>query len=695
MALQTRTMTKEEHDALFYSGRDCRAYEFMGAHPMTVDGQEGYHFSVFAPNAVEVAVMGEFNGWSRNANVMQRDEQGIWHLFIPGVKQYDAYKYAIRTQDGQDYDKSDPYAFHSETRPGNASKAYDLSGYTWHDDNWLKWRGAHLPYTSPVNIYEVHMGSWKRNPDGSFYSYRQLADELVPYVKEMGYTHIECMPLTEHPFDGSWGYQVTGYFSATSRYGTPHDLMYFVDKCHEAGLGVIMDWVPAHFPKDGHGLVEFDGSYLYEYSDPLKMEHKEWGTRVFDYGKVSVRNLLFSSAMFWVDQFHIDGLRVDAVASMLYLDYNRSGEWRPNIYGGRENLEAVDFLRLLNEFVLTDHPDVMMIAEESTAWPMVTKPGAVGGLGFNFKWNMGWMNDMLCYVSADPFFRKDMHDKVTFSFMYAFSENYILPLSHDEVVPGKRSLIDKMPEPYENKFAYLRTLYGYMMAHPGKKMLFMGGEFAQFSEWSEARELDWMLLDYEAHRQMKTYVKALNALYLANKPLWENDMDWQGFEWISHDDNRNNIIAFRRIATDGSDLICVVNFAPVHHDSYYIGVPYAGTYEEIFTSDRPEFGGTGVSNGKIRSKMASSVLGKMYDEEGNPVETKLHGFTDLIDLEIPPLSVMYFKGKPRAPRRAKATPAKKSGDKKTETKKKAESGKKADGKAKTSSTRKPRKSAES
>lgn len=685
MTLQTRMTTKEEHAALFQSGRDCRAFEFMGAHPQTRDDQEGYYFSVYAPNAVEVAVMGEFNSWSRDAHKMVRDETGIWECFIPGVKQYDSYKYSVYTQDGQFFDKADPYAFHSETRPSNASKTFDLAGYEWHDNSWMDWRGKHLPYTAPVNIYEVHMGSWKRHEDGNFYSYRQLADELIPYVKQMGYTHIECMPLTEHPLDGSWGYQVTGYFAATSRYGTPHDLMYFVDKCHEAGIGVIMDWVPAHFPKDGHGLVEFDGSYLYEYADPLKMEHKEWGTRVFDYGKVSVRNLLFSSAMFWIEQFHIDGLRVDAVASMLYLDYNRQGEWRPNIYGGRENLEAVDFLRMLNHMVLSEHPDVMMIAEESTAWPMVTKPGSVGGLGFNFKWNMGWMNDMLCYMSADPFFRKDMHDKITFSFMYAFSENYILPLSHDEVVHGKRSLIDKMPEPYENKFSSLRTLYGYMMAHPGKKMLFMGGEFAQFSEWNEARGLDWMLLDYDAHRQMQTYVKALNAAYLANKQLWENDMDWQGFEWISHDDNRNNIIAFRRVASDGTDLICVVNFAPVYHPSYRIGVPYPGTYEEIFTSDDVKFGGSGVKNGKVRSKAAASVVDKVLDEEtGKMVPGKMHGFDDLIDLEIAPLSVMYFKGKPRVARRAKATPATKVAKAENKT---------ADKKNEKAKTEKPRASA--
>lgn len=638
MEVKAKKMSLEEHMPLFHSGKDCRAYEIMGAHPERRDGQDGYVFRVFAPNAVSVAVMGEFNGWSRTASVMQRDDRGIWERFVPGVKQYDAYKYAIETPEGYQLDKADPYAFHSETRPGNASKVFDLEGYEWSDDGWLTWRQEHLPYEQPVNIYEVHLGSWKMHEDGSFYSYRQLADELIPYVKKMGYTHIECMPLTEHPFDGSWGYQVTGYFAATSRYGTPHDLMYFVDKAHQAGLGVIMDWVPAHFPKDGHGLVEFDGSYLYEYADPLKMEHREWGTRVFDYGKVSVRDLLFSSAMFWIEQFHMDGLRVDAVASMLYLDYNRQGEWRPNVHGGRENLEAVDFLRLLNEMVLSSHPDCMMIAEESTAWPMVTKPGYVGGLGFNFKWNMGWMNDMLCYVSADPFFRKDMHDKITFSFMYAFSENYILPLSHDEVVHGKKSLLDKMPEPYENKFASLRTLYGYMTGHPGKKMLFMGGEFGQFSEWSEARGLDWMLLDYDAHRQMQEYVKQLNAFYLEHKQLWENDVDWQGFEWISHDDNVNNIIAFRRVAKDGSDLVCIANFAPVYHESYKIGVPYAGTYEEVFSSDRIEFGGSGVSNGKKRSKAE-----------------EMHGMEQVIDLKIPPLSVLYFKGKKRAPRKVKAT----------------------------------------
>ncbi len=618
MKKQAASQACEKRSQQFYSGRDCRAFDYMGAHPYEQDGEQGYLFRVYAPEAEKVSVMGEFNDWNREADPMERDEQGIWEKFIPHVAEYAAYKYSVWAKSGDIFDKSDPYGFHAETRPGNASKVYDIEGYEWGDESWLSWRSEHLPYSNPVNIYECHLGSWKVHEDGNFYSYRQLADELVPYVKEMGYTHIEFMPLTEYPFDGSWGYQVIGYFAATSRYGTPKDLMYLVDKAHQAGLGVIMDWVPAHFPKDGCGLVEFDGSYLYEYADPLKMEHKEWGTRVFDYGKVSTRNLLFSSAMFWIEKFHMDGLRVDAVASMLYLDYNRQNEWRPNIHGGRENLEAVDFLRLLNENILTAHPDVMMIAEESTAWPMVTKPGYDGGLGFNFK----------C---------KDMHDKITFSFMYAFSENYILPLSHDEVVHGKCSLIGKMPPPYENQFGGLRALYGYMTAHPGKKMLFMGGEFAQFSEWAYQKGLDWMLLDYPAHRQMQNYVKALNQFYLSAPQLWEQDTDWRGFEWISHEDNRNNIIAFRRIAKDGTDLVAVVNFSPEVQQHYRIGVPFAGTWEEVFTSDRTEFGGSGASNGRVRTS-----------------SKPMHGQEQSISIQVPRFGVLFFKGKPRAKRRTKA-----------------------------------------
>lgn len=641
MTLQTRMTTKEEHAALFQSGRDCRAFEFMGAHPQTRDGQEGYYFSVYAPNAVEVAVMGEFNGWSRDAHKMVRDETGIWECFIPGVKQYDSYKYSVHTQDGQFFDKADPYAFHSETRPSNASKTFDLAGYEWHDNSWMDFRGRHLPYTAPVNIYEVHMGSWKRHEDGNFYSYRQLADELIPYVKEMGYTHIECMPLTEHPLDGSWGYQVTGYFAATSRYGTPHDLMYFVDKCHEAGIGVIMDWVPAHFPKDGHGLVEFDGSYLYEYADPLKMEHKEWGTRVFDYGKVSVRNLLFSSAMFWIEQFHIDGLRVDAVASMLYLDYNRQGEWRPNIYGGRENLEAVDFLRMLNHMVLSEHPDVMMIAEESTAWPMVTKPGSVGGLGFNFKWNMGWMNDMLHYMALDPLWRPFNHDNLTFSFFYAFSENFILPISHDEVVYGKGSLINKMPGDEILKFANVRTFMGYMMSHPGKKLSFMGSEIGQFNEWNFNAQIEWNLLEKKQHKQIQDFFRDINKFYLENKPLHEIDFSWEGFNWIHHDDYTQSIIAFRRMDKSGDEIISVCNFQPLERQNYCIGVPKYGVYAEVFNTDAKKYGGMGITNGKnIKT-----------------VDEAMHGYEQSISLDIPPMSVMYLKcvKETKKPEKKKAT----------------------------------------
>lgn len=637
MSLDAKTLSQQTQRTAFHKGRDCRAYTHMGAHAAWQDGCEGVAFAVYAPNAAGVSVIGCFNEWNREANPMVRDTQGVWTTFVPHVQQYDAYKYSIQAQSGDVLDKCDPYAFHAETRPANASKYYNLDGYTWQDDAWINWRRTHSVYDSPVNIYEMHFGSWKRKDDGDYYSYREMAQVLVAYVKSCGYTHIELMPLTEYPFDGSWGYQVTGYFAATSRYGTPHDFMYFVDQCHQAGIGVIMDWVPAHFPKDGHGLIEFDGSCLYEYDDPRKKEHYEWGTRVFDYGKVAARNLLMSSAMFWVEQCHIDGLRVDAVASMLYLDYNRSdGNWTPNVHGGHENLEAIDFIRLLNENILTDYPDVMMIAEESTAWPLVTKPAYDGGLGFNFKWNMGWMHDMLCYCQANPFFRKDMHEKITFSFMYAFSENYVLPLSHDEVVHGKRSLLDKMPGEYEEKFAALRTLYGYMIAHPGKKMLFMGGEFGQFSEWAYDRQMDWQLLDFDAHRQMKEYVSALNHFYLETKALWENDTDWKGFAWIDHEDNRNNVIAFRRIAKDGAEIIAVVNFAPVYHEQYSIGVPFAGTYEQVFSSDASAFGGKEVQNGKQKSK---------------PIQQ--HGCEQSIVLQLPALGIIFIRGTPTRRRRTK------------------------------------------
>ena len=624
---------------LFKQGNNCEAYRYFGAHLETRAGESGVVFRVWAPHAAAISVVGDFNSWKPGSHPMRKvDGDSVWELFIPGVKEYDVYKYCVTTRGGDLIYKADPYAFHAETRPSNGSKVYDITGFAWHDDAWQTAQKKADVINGPMNIYEMHAGSWKLKDEKVPYNYSELADQLIPYIREMGYTHVELLPVMEYPFDGSWGYQVTGYFAPTSRYGTPKDFMAFVDKMHEAGIGVIMDWVPAHFPKDGFGLYNFDGEACYEDPNPKRGEHKEWGTMVFDFGRSEVQSFLISSALYWLEQYHIDGLRVDAVASMLYLDYNRKqGEWEPNKNGGKENLEAVAFLRKLNDTVLGRHPHKCMIAEESTAWPMVTKPASDGGLGFNFKWNMGWMNDMLCYCSADPFFRKDMHDKITFSFMYAFSENYILPLSHDEVVHGKCSLIGKMPPPYENQFGGLRALYGYMAAHPGKKMLFMGGEFAQFSEWAYQRGLDWMLLDYPAHRQMQAYVKALNHFYLETPQLWEQDTDWHGFEWISHEDNRNNIIAFRRIAKDGSDIVVVVNFSPEEQSEYRIGVPIMGTYEEIFTSDKSEFGGSGITNGKVKT-------------DSKP----LHGQEQSINIKIPRFGVLFFKGKPKAKRRTRA-----------------------------------------
>ncbi len=599
------------------------AYEYLGSF---LDNDVAT-FRVWAPNATAISVVGDFNGWSQGVNAMTPIGDGVWETQIKGIKNFDSYKYAICSSDGKVTLKSDPYARHFETAPANASKIYADDGYLWGDGQWCDAQRAKNIMESPVNIYEVHLGSWRRFADGNTYDYVTAAKELSAYVKKMGYTHIELMPLTEHPFEGSWGYQVTGYFAPTSRFGTPSDFKKFVDIMHGNGIGVILDWVPAHFPKDEFGLYRFDGTPCYEYADDRKGEHKEWGTCVFDYGKVQVMNFLISSAVFWLKEFHIDGLRVDAVASMLYLDYGRNGgQWLPNSYGGREHLEAIELLRQVNAAAFEANPAVMMIAEESTAWPMVTKPASDGGLGFNFKWNMGWMNDMLRYMSLDPYFRKHNHDCLTFSFFYAFSENFVLPISHDEVVHGKCSLINKMPGEYEEKFSSLRAFYAYMMAHPGKKLLFMGQEFAQFIEWRYDEPLEWFMLDYDAHRQMHSFVKDLNKFYLKNNELWEIDYSWEGFSWISNDDFNQSIISFRRKNRAGDEIICVCNFVPVSRSDYRIGVPTAGSYKKIFSSADEKYGGAGG-------------IADSYKSE----DIAMHGCENSISIDIPALSVTYYK----------------------------------------------------
>ncbi len=631
---------------LFHSGDNYKAYEFFGCHKISGDR---FVFRLWAPHAQSVSVVGDFNGWDSNAGVMNKIKDGIWELEADNVHIYDCYKYAITSPSGDIKMKADPYAFHAETRPGTASKVYVCDNYKWNDKAWYKNAKGKNILEQPVNIYEVHFGSWKQHENGDFLSYRQMADELVPYVQDMGYTHIELLPIMEYPFDGSWGYQVTGYFAPTSRYGTPDDLMYFVDKCHEAGIGLILDWVPAHFPKDAHGLYEFDGLCTYEYSDMRKGEHKEWGTRVFDYAKPEVQSFLISSAMYWVDKFHFDGLRVDAVASMLYLDYAReNGQWVPNKHGGRENLEAVEFFKKLNSAMFREHPEVMMIAEESTAWPMITMPPDIGGLGFNFKWNMGWMNDMLRYTSMDPLFRKGNHNCITFSFFYAFSENFILPISHDEVVHGKCSLINKMPGDYDMKFDGIRLFLAYMFAHPGKKLLFMGSEFGQFIEWNYKQGLDWLLLGYDKHKALQGFTKELNNFYKDTPALWEVDYSWEGFQWISSEDNANSIIAFRRIDKNTGDIIAVFNFTPNSFDEYRIGVPENTSYKVVFDTSLEKYGGT-----KPR------LSGTYKADKKKP----LHGFEQSIGVKLNGLSAIFLKRQPK-----KASKPKKVSEPKKEVK---------------------------
>ena len=599
------------------------AYEYFGAHPC--DG--GWVFRVWAPQARCVALCGDFNEWQRWD--MRRLADGTWELTVENARQFDAYQYVVTQCDGQEVWKSDPYGFHQETRPSTNSKLYDIGGYTWHDEKWRQRREGTHPAEGFVNIYEVHLGSWRRTEDGQVLNYRDIADQLALYVRDMGYNYVELLPVTEYPLDDSWGYQCVGYFAPTSRYGTPHDFMYLVDRLHRAGIGVILDWVPAHFCKDSHGLIQFDGSCLYEYSDPLKWEHESWGTRVFDFGKPEVCSFLLSSAAYWLREYHIDGLRVDAVASMLYLDYDRQ-QWRPNQHGGKENLEAIEFLRQLNRTAFAIDGAALMVAEESTAWPMVTYPPEEGGLGFNLKWNMGWMNDVCHYLKMDPFFRQHHHRDVTFSMVYAFSENFVLPVSHDEVVHMKGSLRGKMPGDKWQQLAGIRGFYAYMLCHPGKVLTFMGTELAQWHEWDFRKALDWYLLDEEEDcRQTHECIRALNKFYKAHRALWENDRDWDGFQWLVADDNYNNVLVFRRTDRSGKSLIAVINFSPVAVEGYRFGVPPKARYEEVFNTDDARWGGSGVTNPE-------------------PIETEFipaHQQAQSIAVRVPPLGAVILQGK--------------------------------------------------
>ncbi len=617
---------------LFKEGKHTELYKKFGAHIVKNDNKEGVYFSVWAPNAKSVSVRGDFNNYDTDSHPLKlrEDESGIWEGFIEGVKQGLTYKYHIRSKfHNIVHDKSDPYGFYWETPPKSATRIWNIENYRWKDEKWMKKRHKHNALNAPISIYEVHLGSWRRKVEekNRYLTYRELADELAEYLKEMNYTHVELLPVTEHPFEGSWGYQVTGYYAPTARFGEPEDFMYFVDTMHKNGIGVIMDWVPSHFAVDMHGLINFDGTALYEHEDPRQGYHPEWGSIIFNYGRNEVKAFLISNALFWLEKYHIDGIRVDAVASMLYLNYARKeGEWIPNKYGGNENLEAIEFLKELNTSMYTKFNDIVSIAEESTAWPMVTKPPYMGGLGFEFKWNMGWMHDTLSYFKKDPIYRQFHHDRLTFTIWYAFDENFLLPLSHDEVVHMKGSLINKMPGLYDDKFANLRALFAYMTAHPGKKLLFMGGEIAQFAEWNYKQSLDWNVLDYPLHRGVQKLIKDLNRLYQDEEALYLYDIDRKGFEWIDYTDHQNNIISFMR-KSDKESIVIVCNFSPVERIDYKVGVNEEGMYKEIFNSDSSAYGGRNIGN----------MGGKKADK------IPMHGKEYSLNLTLPPLGVLYLK----------------------------------------------------
>lgn len=613
---------------LFSDGDAVRAYDFLGAHFINLDGRNGVIFRVWAPNAITVSLVGDFNNWNQKANYMYKIGGGVWELFIENLNEFAVYKFCIETVDHTNILKSDPFAFHCQTRPENASMVFNTNQYVWHDSYWMENRQNTSSPDKPMNIYEIHAGSWKKYPDGNYFNYQKMADELIPYLKEMNYTHVQLMPLMEYPYDPSWGYQTTGYFAATSRYGTPCDLMALIDRCHMEGIGVIMEIVPSNFPKDDYGLYKFDGTCLYEDNNPKKGQRDSWGTCLFNFQRYEVISFLISAVMFWFDKYHIDGMRIGAVSSMLYLDYGKKdGEWVPNRFGGNENLEAIDFIKRLNKAVHMYHPSALTFAEENTSWPKLTLPIEEGGLGFDYKWNMGWMNDTLHYMSLDPLWRPFNHDNLTFSFFYAFSERFILPISHDEVAHGKGSLISKMPGDYDSKFAGVRAFITYMYAHPGKKLVFMGCEIGQFDEWDSDSGIQWDLLKFEKHNALYTFFKAINKFYIEHKSLYELDNTPKGFEWIHRNDYTQSVIAFRRTDSDCNEIIAVCNFQPTVHENYMIGVPHFGEYEEIFNSDLTEFGGTGVSN--------TGTL--------TTVPMKIHGYKQGLSLTLPPLGVIYLK----------------------------------------------------